>query len=141
MFKNISKYKVIALNFEALKSFEKIKNASIHSLTPTEHSDESSGHDLIPTVETPVNVFRNQLILKIGDENSGQIRKPFENYTRYVITEPQYLESDIINIFKRYLNPYAINALFINEHIMGKVQQIYPQHFRDFRIRLTQKMV
>lgn len=36
----------------------------------TQHSDESSGHNLIISVETPINAFRNQLILNKSNEIS-----------------------------------------------------------------------
>lgn len=55
----------------------------IHSITPTEHSDDSSSHNLIPTVETPINAFRNQLLLKVEDAGSYQLTVPFENYHRH----------------------------------------------------------
>lgn len=113
----------------------------VNSMTPTEHSDDSSPQNLIPCVETPVNAFRNQLLLKVGNEDSYQILHPFDKYTRHVVTKPEYTETDLINIFKRYLNPHTINGLLTSEEIMGKIQEFYPNHFRDYRIRFTQTLV
>lgn len=113
----------------------------INSTTSTQHSDESSSHDLIPTVEVPINVFRNQIILKIDEETSYQLLNPFPNYHRHIFTQPQYTEADIINIFKRYLRPTITNGLKTTEPIMGLVQVVYPIHFRNYKVRFTQNMV
>lgn len=117
------------------------KLSEINSMTPTEHSDESSSHNLIPSVETPINAFRTQLILKIGDEQSYQINNPFDNYTRHTFIQRHYTEQDLINIFKRYLNPNTINGLLCDERTMGRIQEIYPHHFNSYKIRYTQKFV
>lgn len=109
-----------------------------NSLSSTEHSDESSSHNLIPSVEVPVNVFRNQLILNKGDETSYQATNPFQNYTRHVITQPNFSETDIINIFTAYLNPNTVNGLKTDEPTMGIIQNVYPLHFKNYRIRFTQ---
>lgn len=114
---------------------------AINSVSCSEHSDDSSSHNLIPTVEVPINVFRNQLVLKIGEEDSYQIIHPFNNYTRHIITKRQYNDTDFIQIFKRYLNPNTINGLQTSEENMGRIQEIYPSHFRDYRIRYAQRIV
>lgn len=122
-------------------SLSRPPKTEIHSMTPTEHSADSSAQNLIPSVEIPINVFRNQLLLKIGNENSYQIQNPFDNYTRHILIRQDYSANDIINIFKRYLNPNTINGLLTDEMTMGRVQEIYPLHFKDYRIRFTQKFV
>lgn len=86
-------------------------------------------------------MFRNQIILKVGDERSYQLVNPFTNYRRHIITQPHYSNLDIINIFKRYLNPGTINGLKTSEPLMGKIQEVYPIHFRNYKVRFTQKQV
>lgn len=113
----------------------------VNALTHTQHSDESSGHHLIPTIETPINVFRNQLILKIGEENSYQLTHPFPTYNRHTIIQPHYSDTDILNIFKSYLNPNIVNGLLTEESTMGRIQELYPIHFAGYKIRFTQKFV
>lgn len=117
------------------------KSTLINSLTPTEHSDESSSHNLIPTVESPINAFRNQIILKFGNEDSYQLQNPFPNYSRHIFIKAQYSNNELISIFKRYLNPNTINGLLTAEENMGRIQEIYPEHFSSYRIRYTQKFV
>lgn len=113
----------------------------MNGLTSTVHSDECSSHSLIPTVETPVNVSRNQIILKIGNETSYQLKTPFEGYHRHIFTERAYSEGNIIGIFKRYLNTKLVNGLSAPEHIMELIQGLYPIHFASHRIRYTQAYV
>lgn len=44
--------------------------SQVNSLSASQHSDQTSSHDLVPAVETPINVFKNQIMLLIGDERS-----------------------------------------------------------------------
>lgn len=117
------------------------KSSELNSLSVTQHSDDSSGHNLIPTVETPINVFRNQLVLNRGENSGYQLLNPFPNYCRHIITQPNYSENDLINILGRYLNPLTLNGLKTEEAIMGKIQEVYPLHFRNYRVRYTQQIV
>lgn len=115
--------------------------SQVNPLSTTQHSDDSSSHNLIPTVEIPVNAFRNQLLLRVGDEDGYQEQNPFENYHRHIFVKRSYNKRDIIDIFTRYLNPNTINGLLTTEEIMGQVQEIYPLHFKNYKIRFTQKLV
>lgn len=113
----------------------------INTLTTTDHSNESSSHLLIPATEAPINAFKNQLFLKFGNEDSYSFQIPFPSYHRHTITKQNYSEQDIIAIFKRYLDPALINGLHTTESLMGKIQEIYPLHFRNIKIRFTQTLL
>lgn len=115
-------------------------DTKINTLSITEHSDDSSSQYLIPTIETPINVFRNQLILLQGNPNY-EISQPFPGYTRHNITYPEYTDTIIINCLRNYLKPNIINGLKTSEEIMGKIQLIYPIHFIDYKVRYTQTIV
>lgn len=69
------------------------------------------------------------------------LQNPFPNYSRHIVTQPEYLEPELIDIFKRYLNPSIVNGLKTEENIMGKIQEFYPIHFRNHKIRFTQTIV
>jgi Reverse transcriptase (RNA-dependent DNA polymerase)/RNase H-like domain found in reverse transcriptase/Integrase zinc binding domain len=114
----------------------------INSMTPTLHSDESSGQNLIPMVESPVNVFKNQIILKIGPESNYELQKPFENFTRHLITLPSYSNVNLMKIGKKFLNPQILNGVMTHhESLLGQIQIVFPIFFAAYKIRLTQNLV
>lgn len=117
------------------------KTNEINALTSTQHSSESSSHNLIPLVNGPINVFRNQIILKIGNNITYDKETPFPNFTRHIFTKSQYSESDLISILKEYLSPTVTNGLNAEETIMGKIQTIYPLHLKNYKVRQTQNIV
>lgn len=113
----------------------------VNSLTATVHSDDSSGENLIPSVECPINVFKNQIFILIGETTEYQFKLPFPTFHRHIITAPSFSEDSLLDILKRYLNPSVVNGLFTCESIMGKIQSIYPLHFSKYKIRYTQTQV
>lgn len=119
------------------------KPVELHTLTSTQHSDDSSSHNLIPSVEVPINVFRNQIILKTDEYETSYQTKTFfsSKHIRHIFTQPTYSESDIIDIFKRYANPNLVNGLLTSETVMGRIQEIYLQHFNSYKFRYTQLIV
>ncbi|GBP10271.1 Retrovirus-related Gag polyprotein from transposon HMS-Beagle [Eumeta japonica] len=60
---------------------------------------------------------------------------------RHLIAEPEYTEDLLVNLLKRYLNPSVTNAIITEDHILGKIQTIYPLHFNQYKIRYTRKTV
>lgn len=110
----------------------------INSISATQHSDESSSHNLIPSVETPINVFKNQIFLESGVTSTYKFQIVFPTYHRHIIEEPDYDSEKLVNLLKRYLNPSVTNCIKAEERVMGKIQEIYPTHFYCYRIRFTQ---
>lgn len=115
--------------------------SQVNSMTPTEHSDESSSHELVPTVECPINVFKNQLMLSIGNEDRYTFEIPFPTYHRHIIIKREFTATNLTELLKKYLNPSVINGLFTSESIMAQIQNIYPHHFRCYKSRFTQTQV
>lgn len=113
----------------------------VNSLTPTQHSAESSSENLIPSVETPVNVFKNQLFMSIDDTPSYEFKIVFPGVHRHIIKEPHYDDQNLLNILKKYLNPSVINGIKTPERVMGKIQILYPDHFASYKCRFTQLVV
>lgn len=113
----------------------------INVLTNTVHSDDSSPEELIQIANEPINVFKNQLFLNIGEISSYQFSIVFPTYHRHIITEPEFTTGKIIDIFKRYLNPSVINGLKTEERILGTIQEVYPIHFSNYRVRFARKFV
>ncbi|CAD7012878.1 unnamed protein product [Ceratitis capitata] len=113
----------------------------INSLSITQHSDESSSDNLIWHVESPINVFKNQLFLNSGPNSTYQFQIIFPTYHRHVIEEPDYSPRVLINLLKRYLNPSVINCIRTDERTMGKIQEIYPIHFNNYKTRFSRLLV
>jgi hypothetical protein len=116
-------------------------NPQINSTTATVHSDESSSHNLIPVENVPINVFKNQLFLLISEEEEESFEIPFPTFHRHIIKKKSYSEEDLVDILKKHLDPKIVNGIFTPEHVMGKIQNIYPQHFNNYKTRYTQKQV
>lgn len=126
---------------DALSRAPADQNPQINSMTGTVHSDESSGEELVPAVEAPINGFKNQLLISEGDEDSYKFEIPFPTYHRHTIVKPNCTEEILIDLLKKHLNPSVTNGLFTSESIMGRIQNFYAAHFTNYRIRFTQTRV
>lgn len=111
------------------------------SSSATVHSDDSSSHNLIYSVESPINVFKNQLFLFTDDTPSYSFEIPFPTYHRHIVKRPSYTEKDLIEIMKQRLDPKILNGIHTSENIMGKIQNFYPLHFNSYKIRFAQGIV
>lgn len=114
---------------------------NVNSLTGTVHSSDSSPQDLIPSVEVPINAFKNQIFLNIGEPSNYQFKVIFPGYNRHIFTESDYDSRKLISILKENLNPSVVNCIKTPEFIMGKIQEIYPNHFSSYKVRFTQNFV
>jgi len=53
----------------------------INSIASTQHSDESLGKELIPSMEVPINDFRNQIFLHKAEMTDFKFSIPFPTFT------------------------------------------------------------
>lgn len=114
---------------------------NVNSLTGTVHSSDSSPQDLIPSVEVPINAFKNQIFLTIGESSDYQFKVVFPGYNRHILTESDYDLEKLISVLRTYLNPSVVNCIKTPEFIMGRIQEIYPNHFSSYKVRFTQNFV
>lgn len=121
-------------------ALSRIPYVDVNTISVTCHSNESSSHNLIYSTEAPINAFKNQIFLNTGKEDYQYIF-PFPGYHRHVISNPTYSSEDLIEIFKRRLDPLLKNGIYTTESIMEKIQQVYPQHFSNIRCCFTQTML
>lgn len=113
---------------------------SISSVS-TQHSDESSSHNLKPSVKAPINVFKNQIFIHKAKIQDYKLIIPLPRFHRHDIYRQNYDSNELTSILKKYLNPSVINGTNTTEDIMGKLESIYPTHFNNFKIRFSQKIV
>lgn len=74
----------------------------------TIHSADQDSTDLIPHVEAPINVFRNQIIIKIGIDMTVY-EEPHRGYARHFIALRQWSEDTLIAVLKEKLRPNIVN--------------------------------
>lgn len=117
-------------------ALSRVPAVEVNTSSVTCHSDESSSHNLIYSSEAPINAFRNQIYLNIGEE-SYSFLIPFSGYHRHTISRPSYSTDELVDILKRRLDPSLKNGILTSEHVMGMIQEIYPLHFSNIRICFT----
>lgn len=120
-----------------------LSRIQINSLTPTRHSADDDDNCYIPSTESPINVFRNQLIFKIGSNSNYNIEYPFPGYRRHIFTESRFTPEFLKEQMMRYLTPNLVTGIFTDEPIMAVIQEIFKEHFnpRNVKARFTQTQV
>lgn len=106
----------------------------------TMHSAEEDSSDLIPHVEVPINVFKNQIILRQGASCECS-EEPHIGYKRFYITMPTLNREALVTILKKILNPNVINGIKIPECSLSNLQNVYVNNFSRYKIRVTQRVV
>lgn len=120
-----------------------LSRVQINSLTATQHSAEEDDSSFIPSTEAPVNVFKNQLIFKIGNRSSYGLVIPFDGYKRHIFVEPRFSTEYLKDKLKQFLNPNVKNGIYTDEPIMAIIQEIYSEIFnpRLMKARFSQVKV
>lgn len=106
----------------------------------TMHSAEQDSSDLIPHVEAPINVFKNQIIFRIGIDLDSH-EEPHPGYHRHYVSARILDKSKLLESLKENLNPNIINGIKIPENHLGMLQNVYLEHFEKYKIRVTQRVV
>lgn len=113
------------------------------SMTGTQHSADNSDDLYIESTESPLNVFRHQVIIKKGPDKVVT-EHPFPGYTRITIDINDINDESLFQALKTHFNCSKINGLLTDEGIMGKIQEIYKKNFGQQKlltIRFTQNML
>lgn len=124
-----------------VNSQSEVSNNESESDGATVHSADSSDDYYIWFTEKPINAFKTQLIFKISHIDSEASEEIFQNRRRTTILKPLYTEIDVVNIFKRYLNPKGTNCLRIPIELRQLVQEAYKKHFeanRTYKIFISE---
>lgn len=106
----------------------------------TVHSAQQDSSDLIHHVEVPLNVFKNQIIIREGKELHSNMQ-PHPGFTRHHATLEQITSQRLTEILKKCLNPNCINGVKIPECFIPLLNSIYLAHFISYKIRITQRLV
>lgn len=117
------------------------KRNQINSIASTQHSAQSSSQNLIPSIEVPINAFKNQIFIHKEHPPDYKFIIPFPTFHRHIISQQTFSEVDLLKLLQKYLNPTVINGIYTTEDIMGQIQKLYPEHFQSLKIRFTQTKV
>lgn len=112
----------------------------VASTSDTMHSADQDSSDLIPHVEAPINVFKNQIVIR----NSSYLEShetPHRGVTRHYVSLPNWDGEKLTGILKKKLNPNVINGIKIPESYIPLLQELFVNHFSNYKIRITQKEV
>jgi len=74
-------------------------HGNLNAMTETVHSSFSSPEKRIPMAEEPINVFKNQILLSLGNK-SYKFEIVFPTYHRHTITEPIFNSDNLLQILK-----------------------------------------
>ena len=130
-------------------SLSRIRNEI--NINETESSDDISVHsadtddsEFIPCTEHPLNKFSNQIILKVGPDETDTYEQIFPKIFRRTIIKTEFDETIILNMFKNFMDLRRTNCIYCPENLMNLIQTTYKNHFsrvKSFKICITQKIL
>lgn len=117
------------------------ESSSSSSDSETVHSAESDNEDLIRMVETPLNFFKNQILIEKGEKNEEKYEEIFPGIFRRTMTRAFFGVPIAVKIFREYMHPTRVNCILCPEEWLNIMQVTYKNHFsraKSFKIKLTQ---
>lgn len=106
----------------------------------TVHSADEDASHLLPHVEVPINVYRNQLVFD-PERSEYLCEQPHRGFERHLIPVGTGLLSELVVTLAKYLKPSVINGAKIPETYLPSFQRLCLANFAAFKIRITQRLV
>lgn len=104
----------------------------------TVHSAEENLNTGIPISERPLNEFSLQLVLeKTNNRPQTILEMPFRNKQRRIIRMQEYTETNLIDIFKKFIPPNRLTAIYTTEEIFRIIQETHSNYFsqsKNFKV-------
>ena len=110
----------------------------------TVHSADTDDSEFVQMTLRPLNVFSNQLVLKIGEQDSNEFEEVFPRVFRRTITKICFGVPAMLNIFKEYMDHKRVNCIFCPERLIPTIQVVYKNYFnrcKTFKVKITQTML
>lgn len=117
-------------------------NAS--SSDTTAYTSETDDKNFIPMTLLAVNTFSNQIILRIGQPETNEFEEIFPKVFRRTITQLAFTVTNVLDIFKDYMDYDRINCIFCSESLFPTLQYVYRNHFsqnKTLRIKISQTLL
>lgn len=102
-------------------------------------NSEMSLTETIPTVENPVNCFRNQIIITQAEDIKRRTSILFKSNTRHHVSFKTV--EDLRKTLSDSINPHVVNAIHCDLHILAQIQQFLITNFPSVKFRHTDKFV
>lgn len=92
--------------------------------------DPGDSGEIAKITEKPINDFKMQLILKIGEIVDKITETPFKNKIRITFVQPQYTDDNILKILKDTLKSGRLCAIMTSNDIFNRIFMIYKDYFK-----------
>lgn len=110
----------------------------------TVHSAESDTDGYIQMTERPINYYKNQILIKEGEQNTEIYEEIFPAVFRRTITRVTFGIPYAIKIFRDFMSPTKGNCILCPEKWLNLLQIAYKNYFsrnKTFKIILTQTIL
>lgn len=104
--------------------------------TATVHSAFQDASQLIPHVENPINVYRNQLVFDANVTEYSCIQPPV-GYARHTIPINIQTRMQLGTLLRLYLKPVIIIVVKIPDDLLQDCQTCCSSNFSGYKIRIT----
>lgn len=102
-------------------------------------ASEISLTEVIPTVENPVNCFKNQIILVQENFAKKEVKIIFRDRVRYRIS--YRTSEDLLELIHTSINPRVVNAVHCDLHCLSQIQHFLISNYPSVKFRYTKKFV
>lgn len=147
------KQNVVADGLSRIPQEDRLKNESIEinanedessSESETVSSADSCDERLIKKTETPLNHFRNQIHIRLGEHNENISEQIFPGYHRRTITRVIFDVLTAIQILEKFTHPTKVNSILCPEEWINTLQVAYRNFFsrnKKFKVILTESLL
>jgi len=118
--------------------------SDVSMIVSTAHSADTDDTHFIQMTEKALNMFSDQIVLKIDTNESFQFEEIFPRVYRRTISKMSYTEPVVLNIFREYIDPKRTNCIMCPESLIPLLQTVYRNYFarnRTFKIFISQKLL
>lgn len=99
----------------------------------TIHSGRENVNDHILISDSPINIFKNQVILRLGNKYKYEKQDLYQKKVRHIITMREYFEEKILDYLRQIFPIKGIVAIFCdNFEIFRKLQQTIVHYFSNY---------
>lgn len=108
------------------------------------HSADTDASEFIECTERPLNEFHNQIILKLGADESEVYEEVFPRMHRRTITKIHFGVPTLMRIFREFMHYGKVNCILSPESVIPSIQTVYKNYFsrcKTFKVKITQKLL